>query len=141
MLSLVHNLQRPTKPVPPLTNPEPLTPLRLVARRPPQIAPVQPPDLERALTSPAAVFGSPLAVVQNSFMTRSTKREILRRWALDEHLVELAEHEGMGDGPASRLHEVMIALLQIRDDRPPYPAAPAAFATRSPQLDCFSRAA
>jgi hypothetical protein len=119
MLSIVHNLQRPTKPAPPLTNPESLTPLRLVAGRPPQI----------------------VAVVQNSFMSRSTKREILRRWALDEHLVDLAEHEGMGNGPASRLQEVMMALLQIRDDRPPYPAAPAAFATRSPLLDCFTRAA
>jgi hypothetical protein len=141
MLSIVHNLQRPTKPAPPLTNPESLTPLRLVAGRPPQIAPVKPPDLEQALTSPGAVFDSPVAVVQNSFMSRSTKREILRRWALDEHLVDLAEHEGMGNGPASRLQEVMMALLQIRDDRPPYPAAPAAFATRSPLLDCFTRAA
>jgi hypothetical protein len=142
MLSIVHN-----KPTPQPAGhsygakQSPSATLQLVASRHPEIVRPGPPDLERALVNPAAVFLSPAAVLRDPSLTRANKREILKRWALDEQLIELAQYEGMGEGPASRLHEVKLALLQIGDDRPPYPAAPAAFATSALQSDGLSWAA
>ena len=85
------------------------------------------PDLERALVNPAAVFGSPDEIVRHPLLTIDCKREILARWAWDEHLLELATAEGMTEGEPSRLQEVRAALRLVSDERGPGPAAPAAF--------------
>jgi hypothetical protein len=102
----------------------PLARPRLLALAPRRVLP----DFEAAFLSPAAVFGSPDDVVRHPLLSLDAKREILRRWASDEELIEIAQGEGMPEGPPSRLGEVRNALLRLADERPPHPAAPAAFA-------------
>jgi ETC complex I subunit conserved region len=84
------------------------------------------PDLERALINPAAVFAGPEEVVGHPRLMRECKREILRRWAWDEHLKEVAAAEGMSEGEPSRLDEVKAALLRLGETWRPKPFAPAA---------------
>ena len=93
------------------------------------------PDLERALVHPAAVFAQPDDVLHHPLLSLDCKREILQRWAWDEHLVELAAAEGMADGPPSRLDEVKAALVRLGHDWRPHPAAPAAFVVRYEALE------
>jgi hypothetical protein len=88
------------------------------------------PDLDRALVNPAAVFASPDDVVRHPLLSRDCKREILWRWAWDEYLIELAQDEGMAEGPPSRLAEVKAALRVLGTEWSPDPAAPAMFAVR-----------
>ncbi|MCJ2065118.1 ETC complex I subunit [Methylobacterium sp. J-088] len=52
------------------------------------------PDLERALINPAAVFATPTQVLDHPRLLPGCKREILRRWAWDEYLKEVAAAEG-----------------------------------------------
>ena len=76
----------------------------------------KPPDLERALVSPAAVFRAPRDVVDCPDLTCASKREILMRWAWDEQLLQLASDEAMPDGhELSRLDEVKCALLALEE--------------------------
>ena len=89
-----------------------------------------PPDRERALTEPANVFADPDDVVCHPLLSLDCKREILCRWAWDEYLIDLAEAEGMAEGPPSRLQEVRSALVRLGEDWRPGPAAPAAFIVR-----------
>lgn len=84
------------------------------------------PDLDRALVNPAAVFAEPKAVLQHPRLMRECKREILRRWAWDEYLKDLAASEGMAEGEASRLDEVKAALLALGEAWRPKPSAPGA---------------
>src|SRR3954447_3650613 len=84
------------------------------------------PDLERALINPAAVFATPRAVLDHSRLMIGCKREILRRWAWDEYLKEVAACEGMAEGEPSRLDEVKAALLSLDEVWRPTPSAPAA---------------
>ena len=73
-------------------------------------------DLERALVNPAAVFSSPSHVVADPALTLQNKRDILRRWAWDEYLWDLATAEGMPEGERpSCLHEVELALLAVEE--------------------------
>ena len=84
------------------------------------------PDLERALINPAAVFDTPAAVLDHPRLLRPFKREILRRWAWDEYLKEVAAAEGMAEGEPSQLDAVKAALLALGETWHPHPAAPAA---------------
>ncbi|MBP1181189.1 hypothetical protein [Methylobacterium sp. PvR107] len=84
------------------------------------------PDLERALVNPAAVFDTPAAVRDHPRLLRPCKREILRRWAWDEYLKEVAAAEGMAEGEPSRLEDVKAALRALGETWHPHPAAPAA---------------
>ncbi|MGV7032329.1 NADH dehydrogenase ubiquinone Fe-S protein 4 [Methylobacterium symbioticum] len=88
------------------------------------------PDLERALVNPAAVFATPRDVLNHPRLMNGCKREILRRWAWDEYLKELASAEGMPEGEPSRLDEVKAALLCLEEQWRPKPFAPAACAPR-----------
>ena len=88
------------------------------------------PDLEQALVSPGAVFARPEDVVRHPLLSLTCKREILWRWAWDEYLIELAQDEGMAEGPPSRLAVVMAALRVLGTEWSPDPAAPAMFAVR-----------
>ena len=73
-------------------------------------------DLEPALVNPAAVFSSPSHVVADPALTLQNKRDILRRWAWDEYLWDLATAEGMPEGERpSCLHEVELALLAVEE--------------------------
>ncbi len=82
------------------------------------------PDLEQALVHPSAVFASPEDVVRHPLLSLDCKREILRRWAWDEHLIEIAQDEGMPEGKPSRLPEVRSALRALGTEWRPDPAAP-----------------
>jgi hypothetical protein len=73
-------------------------------------------DLERALVDPASVFHSPADVVADPALTLQNKCDILKRWAWDEYLWDLATAEGMPEGERpSRLHEVELALLALEE--------------------------
>lgn len=87
------------------------------------------PDPERALVSPAAIFASPDDVVRHPQLSLDCKREVLWRWAWDEYLLEVAQDEGMPDGPPSRLADVKAALRVLNTEWSPDPAAPALFVT------------
>jgi len=84
------------------------------------------PDLERALVNPASVFRRPEEVLRHPRLSLDCKREILWRWAWDEHLKEIAAEEGMASGEPSCLDEVKAALLELGQRWTPGPAAPAA---------------
>ena len=68
---------------------------------------------DRALVNPAACFASPDEVLRDPKLCMEQKREILRRWALDAYLIEVAMTEGMPQGEPSRLDEVVDALLDL----------------------------
>ena len=93
------------------------------------------PDLERALLNPAAVFATPAQVLDHPRLLPGCKREILRRWAWDEHLKEVAAAEGMAAGEPSQLDAVTAALLALGGTGRPHPAAPAAAVPASPAAD------
>ncbi|MCJ2072733.1 hypothetical protein MKK75_28740 [Methylobacterium sp. J-030] len=94
------------------------------------------PDLERALVNPAAVFATPAQVLDHSRLLPGCKREILRRWAWDEHLKEVAAAEGMAEGEPSQLDVVKAALLALGETWHPHPAAPAAAIPVSRECAC-----
>ena len=71
------------------------------------------PDLERALAEPAAAFGAPNDVVAHPGLSVGQKREILARWAWDEHLQQLAADDAMPERAPSRLDEVRRALCAL----------------------------
>jgi len=52
-------------------------------------------DMDKALLSPSAVFASPNQVLHHQHLSRSQKIDILRRWALDAHALQVAEDENM----------------------------------------------
>lgn len=74
------------------------------------------PDLERAFVNPAAVFRSPNNVIDDPVLSVDCKREILKRWAWDEYLLQVASDEAMPEGrEPSRLDEVKCALLALQE--------------------------
>jgi hypothetical protein len=75
-----------------------------------------PSALERAIFDPASAFAAPADVVSHPELDLEQKREILRRWAWDEYLMEIAGDEAMTP-PAeeSRLADVKSALLQLEE--------------------------
>ncbi len=74
------------------------------------------PDLETALVNPAAVFRSPNNVIDDPVLSVDCKREILKRWAWDEYLLQVASDEAMPEGrEPSRLEEVKCALLALQE--------------------------
>lgn len=75
-----------------------------------------PKGLERALVSPASVFSSPAEVLGHPQLAIGQKWDILRRWAWDEYLQDLATEEAMPGAEApSRLEEVRTAMLQLEE--------------------------
>ncbi|SDR63515.1 ETC complex I subunit conserved region [Rhizobiales bacterium GAS113] len=79
--------------------------------------PSAPVNLERALLHPVDVLAGPADVVADPALTVESKRQILRSWAWQEYLADLATTEGMLDGGRlSRLDEVNAALLALEDE-------------------------
>lgn len=81
-------------------------------------------DLNVAMVDPAAAFDTPEDVVNHHDLTHEQKVEILRRWEYDAHEVEVAEEEGMRNGPPSDLLDRIIRALHelgaaIEIDRSP----------------------
>ena len=74
-------------------------------------------ELERALLDPASVFADPAEVVEHPGWTWAEKREVLRRWAWDEYLLDVAADESMlGQGRPSRLGDVRTALSMLEKE-------------------------
>jgi hypothetical protein len=69
----------------------------------------------RALINPSACFASPNDVLCDPKLSVERKREILRQWALDAYLIEVAATEGIPEGEPSRLEEVIDALIDLDD--------------------------
>jgi hypothetical protein len=69
----------------------------------------------RALLNPASCFGNPEDVLRDPRLSKEKKREILRRWALDAYLIEVAATEGVPEGAPSRLEAVIDALIDLDD--------------------------
>jgi hypothetical protein len=83
-------------------------------------------DMRKALADPARVFASPGAVLEHPALSRRAKVEILRRWAWDARLVQIAEAEAMPEtGEPSRLEEVLNALVELGETGAAMPPAPA----------------
>lgn len=69
---------------------------------------------ERALIDPAKVFGTPEAVVKDTELDYEQKLAILRLWANDAKLMEIAEEENMGGGPQDMLERILLCIQQIK---------------------------
>lgn len=67
-------------------------------------------DVEKALTSPSAVFDIPMEVVRAEDLSQVEKIDILKRWELDARALQRASDESMGGGEASPLDAVNEAL-------------------------------
>jgi hypothetical protein len=81
-------------------------------------------DMEQALLDPTSVFSNPQDVLKADTVDRETKIEILRRWGYDSLELEVAETEGMTNGEADLLDQVLRALASLGaepdlDHRPP----------------------
>ncbi|MER8707445.1 ETC complex I subunit [Mesorhizobium sp. M1088] len=67
-----------------------------------------------ALADSEALFASPMDVVVDPLLTADEKRAILRNWAWNEYLVDLATAEGMPENARpTRLDEVEQALVAL----------------------------
>jgi hypothetical protein len=71
------------------------------------------PDLDRALADPASVFAAPSEVLRDPSLSMDDKREILRRWAWDEWLLEVEADESPAASHPSRYDEVKSVLLLL----------------------------
>ncbi|NIR47719.1 hypothetical protein GWO43_04605 [candidate division KSB1 bacterium] len=82
-------------------------------------------DKEKALLSPASVFDSPEAVLQEERLDKADKIEILRRWEYDVRELQVAEEENMGGTKTGQLlKEILDAQKQLGyegtgEDSPP----------------------
>lgn len=72
--------------------------------------------LSRILTDPATVYQYPHAVLSDDRLSREEKIQVLERWAFDARELQVAEEENMGPGDAqpTYLHDVLVALDQLK---------------------------
>jgi hypothetical protein len=79
------------------------------------------PDLLRrgsgAVVDSAASYAAPQDVLRDRSLSQDCKRDILRRWALDAYQIELEHSRGKAQAEASRLQEVIDALLDLEEPR------------------------
>jgi hypothetical protein len=73
------------------------------------------PDFDRALMSPTSVYACPSEVLHDPSLTTEDKREVLRRWAWDAWLLEVAADEAMAGGEPSHLEQVKAALAVLEE--------------------------
>jgi hypothetical protein len=71
--------------------------------------------VHRAIVSPAAVFKSPMEVVEANGIELVEKVAILKAWEADERALLRAEDEGMSGGEHAHLHKVLAALEHLRN--------------------------
>jgi hypothetical protein len=62
---------------------------------------------------PAARYADPQDVLRDPDLRQAEKREMLHRWALDAYLLDLAYSKGEPQSQASRLQEVIDALIDL----------------------------
>src|SRR5712675_585641 len=76
-------------------------------------------------------------VLDDHDLSPAQKRDVLRRWALDAYLIELALFKGEPQSEPSRLDEVIDALFDLDEMQ----ASTSAYRTRATGPDCEGRAA
>ncbi|WP_246674718.1 NADH dehydrogenase ubiquinone Fe-S protein 4 [Mesorhizobium sp. B4-1-3] len=75
------------------------------------------PRFDAALLEPEVVYAAPADVVADALLTVDDKRAVLKNWAWNEYLVDLATAEGMPENRRpSRLDEVGVALLALEPE-------------------------
>jgi hypothetical protein len=68
-----------------------------------------------AIVSPAAIFKSPMEVVEANGIELVEKIAILKAWEADERALLRAEDEGMSGGEHAHLHRVLVALEHLKN--------------------------
>jgi hypothetical protein len=76
-------------------------------------------------------------VLDDHDLSPAQKRDVLRRWALDAYLIELALFKDEAQSEPSRLDEVIDALFDLDETQ----ASTSAHRTRATGPDCEGRAA
>jgi hypothetical protein len=71
--------------------------------------------VHRAIVSPAAIFKSPMEVVEANGIRLIEKIAILKAWEADERALLRAEDEGMSGGEHAHLHRVLAALEHLKN--------------------------
>ncbi len=71
------------------------------------------PEIEAILKCPIKFFAAPREVVADCRFTTDEKRRILDSWAVDAHLLAVAEEENMGGGDRPGLRDVKLARLEL----------------------------
>ena len=71
--------------------------------------------VHRAIVSPAAIFKSPMEVVEASGIELVQKIAILKAWEADERALLRAEDEGMSGGEHAHLHRVLAAIERLKN--------------------------
>jgi hypothetical protein len=74
----------------------------------------QAPHYGPVLSDPEALYASPMDVVTDPLLAIDEKRAVLRNWAWNEYLIDLATAEGMPENARpTRFDEVQLALLAL----------------------------
>ncbi|ESZ32095.1 ETC complex I subunit region [Mesorhizobium sp. L2C067A000] len=70
--------------------------------------------IQTALSEPETFYASPMEVVDDPVLAPDEKRAVLKNWAWNEYLIDMATAEGMPENVRpSRLDEVELALLAL----------------------------
>lgn len=64
---------------------------------------------------PTEIYADPQQVLRDDGLSPDRKRDVLRRWALDAYQIEIEHSRGKSLAEASRLQEVIDALLDLED--------------------------
>ncbi|MBZ9775499.1 NADH dehydrogenase ubiquinone Fe-S protein 4 [Mesorhizobium sp. CO1-1-8] len=71
--------------------------------------------MQTALSEPETFYASPMEVVDDPVLAPDEKRAVLKNWAWNEYLIDLATAEGMPEtSRPTRLDEVELALLALQ---------------------------
>lgn len=68
---------------------------------------------EKALLDPAAVYGTPEAVLRDDSLSTEHKLEVLRHWEAEAVHLQESEAEGLVGGEASLLDQVKAAIASL----------------------------
>lgn len=72
-------------------------------------------DLNRALANPAAAFDEPERVVRHPQLSPEQKREVLRRWALEEYSADRTGSQAAEPPDSLRLDRLIDALIDLEE--------------------------
>lgn len=71
-------------------------------------------DMAQARLDPGSVFPSPEDLLENSFLSKEEKIDLLERWKYDAQEVSNATAEGMVGENNDLLHRVSLALERLK---------------------------
>ena len=75
-------------------------------------------DIAQARLDPGSVFETPEDLLENPFLSRSEKIDLLKRWKYDAQEVSNATAEGMIGENNDLLHRVCLALGYLEEGSP-----------------------